>query len=154
MQANNGCFFHAMPGLHPSYDPNSSCSNLTTIGVEGQYVSEQMYPSRPMLHSAIASDGYNSTSIPYGQLVSSPYLGDPSILVGYGYNFSNPSHSNDPLKAKSSFDVISGHNNKLRPLNKVTISLSNLLITIVFFLVYFLIHHQIFRLQIQISSQI
>lgn len=147
MQAENGSFFYMMPGFHPNYNPYLPCLPLTTIGVEGQYVGDQVYPSNPTIQPPIASNGYALTSsIPYGELVSSPYPWDPS-LVGHGYtNLSTPNHTHDPISKSSmlsdftypSFDVSSGHSNKLRSSNKV-LQICTCLRRYLLFLINFLI---------------
>ncbi|XP_062158469.1 YTH domain-containing protein ECT2 isoform X3 [Alnus glutinosa] len=136
MQADNGSFVYFMPGFQPSYSPYLP---VTTIGVDGQYVDQQAYPSSPIFQPSMSSPGYYPTTLPYGELVPSPYLWDPSLLAGDGSfgnsyagvpeflgpkaNLSSPSHTHAPLSKSfsgfsnpsdirstlSSLDVSSGH---------------------------------------------
>jgi hypothetical protein len=136
MQADNGSFVYFMPGFQPSYSPYLP---LTTIGVDGQYIDQQAYPSSPIFQPSISSPGYYPTTLPYGELVPSPYVWDPSLHAGDGSfgnssagvpeflgpkaNLSSPSHTHAPLSKSfsgfsnpsdirstlSSLDVSSGH---------------------------------------------
>lgn len=91
MQADNGSYFYLMPGFYPGYDPYTAYLPITSIGADGQYVGQQVYPPSPMFQTPIASSGYGLNPLPYGNLVPSLYLWDPSLLVGdvasgNGYN--------------------------------------------------------------------
>lgn len=97
-----------MPGFPPGYTPYLP---LSTIGVNGQYVDQQAYP--PMCQPPTASPGYYPASLPFGKLAPSPYMWDPSLLVGDGlfgnnyagipefpvpkHNLSSPSNTHSPL---------------------------------------------------------
>ncbi|KAF5468790.1 hypothetical protein F2P56_012912 [Juglans regia] len=98
MQADNGSFVYFMPGFQPGYTPYFP---MSTIGVDGQYVDQQAYLPTPMFQPPIASPGHYPTTIPYGKLLPSPYVWDPS-LVGDGYfgniyagapEFTEPKHN-------------------------------------------------------------
>lgn len=143
MQADNGSFFYMTPEFYPGYDPYTTYLPISTTGVDGQYVGQQVYPPSPMFQPPVASSGYSLTPLPHGNLVPSPYLWDPSLLVGDGAsgngyngaletlaskpNFSPPSHTLAPLSKSftlsdvnnPSLVVSSGHNKKLKSLNKV-----------------------------------
>lgn len=135
MQADNGSFVYVMPGFQPGY---SAYLPATTIGVDGQYVDQQAYPSSPIFQPPIGSPGYYPTTHSYGEFVPPPYGWDPSLLVGDGSfgnsyagvpeyqgpkpNLSSPSHTHAPLSKSfsgfsnpldtstlSSLDVSSGH---------------------------------------------
>ncbi|KAF5468788.1 hypothetical protein F2P56_012912 [Juglans regia] len=119
MQADNGSFVYFMPGFQPGYTPYFP---MSTIGVDGQYVDQQAYLPTPMFQPPIASPGHYPTTIPYGKLLPSPYVWDPS-LVGDGYfgniyagapeftepkhNLPSPSHSiHKQLKPVNKSDVV------------------------------------------------
>lgn len=114
MQADNGSFVYLMPGFQPGYDPYMQYLPMTTISSDGQYVGQQMYsPISPIYQSPINSPGYSIPSpLPYGELVPTPYLWNPSLIgdgtYGNGYNgvldkpasksnFSSPSHTRAPF---------------------------------------------------------
>ncbi|KAM5586918.1 YTH domain-containing protein ECT3 [Rosa sericea] len=148
MQADNGSFVYLMPGYQPGYDPYTQYMPMTTISSDGQYVGQQMYsPISPIYQSPINSPGYNIPSPhPYGELVPTPYLWDPSLIAdgtyGNGYNgvletptsksnFSSPSYTrapfsksftppsgNAPLETKSSSY---GARNQPKPVNKASL---------------------------------
>lgn len=143
MQADNGSFSYLISGFYPGYDPYTTYLPITSIGADGQYFGQQVYPPSPMFQPPIASSGYGLNFLPHGNFVPSPYLWDPSLLVGdvasgNGNNgvletpaskpsFSAPSHTLPPLSKSfthsdlnsPSLDVSSGHNNKLKSFNKV-----------------------------------
>lgn len=139
MQADNGSFVYLMPGFQPGYDPYAPYMPITTIGSDGQYVSQQMYPPLSPMYQAPISPGYNPSLLPYGELVPSPYLWDPSLVgdgtVGNAYNgvletppsktsFSSPSHNRAPLfKSPKPLDVQSGYGarNQPKPVNKASV---------------------------------
>lgn len=136
MQADNGSFVYFMPGIQPSYAPYLP---VTTIGVDGQYVDQQAYLSSPMFQPPVTSPGYYAPTFPYGELLPSPYMWDPSLRVGDGAfgnsyagfpefsdpksNLSSPSHTRAPLSkgyselssplginsSLPSLDISSGH---------------------------------------------
>ncbi|XP_040996711.1 YTH domain-containing protein ECT4 isoform X2 [Juglans microcarpa x Juglans regia] len=115
MQADNGSFVYFMPGFQPGYTPYFP---ISTIGVDGQYVDQQAYLPTPMFQPPIASPGHYPTTIPYGKLLPSPYVWDPS-LVGDGYfgniyagapEFTEPKHN---LPSPSH-----GIHKQLKPVNK------------------------------------
>lgn len=118
MQADNG-FLYFMSGFQPGY---TAYLPVPTFGVD-----QQTYPASPMYPPPIASPGYYPTTVPYGDLVPSPYFWDPSFLVGDGSfgnsyggvsdflgpkpNLSSPSHTHAPLSKSflPPLDVSSGH---------------------------------------------
>lgn len=131
MQTDNGSFVYIMPGFQPSYSPYLP---VTTIGVDGQYVDQQAYPSSPIFQPSMASPGYYPTTLPYGELVPSPYVWDPSLLVGDGSfgnsyagvpeflgpkpNLSSPSHGHAPhSKSFSGFGNPLDISNTLSPMD-------------------------------------
>nr|XP_023925899.1 uncharacterized protein LOC112037317 isoform X2 [Quercus suber]POE93877.1 isoform 2 of yth domain-containing family protein 2 [Quercus suber] len=131
MQADNGSFAYFMPGFQPSYAPYLP---VTTIGVDGQYVDQQAYLSSPMFQPPVASPGYYAPNFPYGELLPSPYMWDPSLRVGDGAfgnsyagfpefsdpksNLSTPSHTRAPLsKGYSEFSSPLGINSSLPSLD-------------------------------------
>ncbi|XP_048326060.2 YTH domain-containing protein ECT2 isoform X1 [Ziziphus jujuba] len=144
MQADNGSFSYLISGFYPGYDPYTTYLPITSIGADGQYFGQQVYPPSPMFQPPIASSGYGLNFLPHGNFVPSPYLWDPSLLVGdvasgNGNNgvletpaskpsFSAPSHTLPPLSKSfthsdlnsPSLDVSSGHNNKLKSFNKAS----------------------------------
>lgn len=144
MQADNGSFVYLMPGFQPGYDPYTPYMPITTIGsdgqyiTDGQYVGQQMYPPLSPVYQAPISPGYNPSLLPYGEYVPSPYMWDPSLVVGDGTfgnayngvletppsktNFSSPSHTRAPFsKTPKPLDVQSGYGarNQPKPVNKV-----------------------------------
>ncbi|KAG2667020.1 hypothetical protein I3760_15G092900 [Carya illinoinensis] len=115
MQADNGSFVYFMPGFQPGYNPYFPTS---TIGVDGQYVDQQAYLPTPMFQPPITSTGYYPSTIPYGKLLPSPYVWDPS-LVGDGY-FGNI-HAGAPEFPEPKRNLPSpshGIHNQLKPGNK------------------------------------
>ncbi|KAM1661552.1 hypothetical protein ACFX2K_004413 [Malus domestica] len=140
MQADNGSFVYLMPGFQPGYDPYSPYMPISPIGSDGQYVGQQMYPSLSPVYQAPISPGYNPSLLPYGEFVQSPYLWDPSPVVGdgtvgsphkavletppYKPNLSSPSHTRAPLsKSPKPLDVSSGYGarNQSKPANKASL---------------------------------
>lgn len=129
MQADNGSFVYFLPGFQPGYTPYLPVS---TVGVDGQYVDQQAYLPTPMFQPPMASPGYYPTTIPYGKLLPSPYMWDPS-LVGDGsfgniyagapecpdtkHNLPSPSNTCPPLKSFSEFSNPLGINNSFPPLD-------------------------------------
>ncbi|KAG6675317.1 hypothetical protein I3842_15G095400 [Carya illinoinensis] len=115
MQADNGSFVYFMPGFQPGYNPYFPTS---TIGVDGQYVDQQAYLPTPMFQPPITSTGYYPSTVPYGKLLPSPYVWDPS-LVGDGY-FGNI-HAGAPEFPEPKRNLPSpshGIHNQLKPGNK------------------------------------
>lgn len=131
-----------MPGFYPGYD-----------AYHGQYVGQQVFPLSPVFQSSIPSSEFSATSIPHGDLVQTPYLWGSSLVVGDG-SFENgyvgvleipaskPNISSGSISpALKPVDVFSGHNKKLKPLNKVLFNLSVSLLSICssnFLLTFFL----------------
>ena len=143
VQADSGSFVYLMPGLYPGYDAYTPYMPFSTITVDGQYVGQEVYPPSPVFQSPIPSPEYSVTSLPHGDVVQAPYLWGSSLLFGDGAfengyvgvleipsskpDFSIPVGSGaQPSKSAKissstnlSSDVLSSHNKKLKPFNKV-----------------------------------
>ncbi|KAG6625186.1 hypothetical protein I3843_16G075000 [Carya illinoinensis] len=114
IQADNGSFVYCMPGFPPGYTPYLP---LSTIGVNGQYVDQQAYP--PMFQPPTASPGYYPASLPFGKLGPSPYMWDPSLLVGDGLFGNNYAGVPEVPVPKHNLSAPSDGNHKhLKPVNK------------------------------------
>lgn len=147
MQADGGSYVCLMPGFYPGYEAYTPYMPFSMIGVDGQYVGQQVFS--PMFQSSIPSPEYSATSIPHGDLVQAPYLWGSSLLIGdgalengyvgvLGIPDSKPIFPSSPIspafpQSKSSknsgstnvsSDVFAGQNKKLKPLNKVMFNLS------------------------------
>ncbi|XP_024018814.1 YTH domain-containing family protein 1 isoform X2 [Morus notabilis] len=130
LQADGGSLVYLMPGFYTGYDAYPPPFN--TIGVDGQYVGQQVFPLSPVFQSPIPSPEFSATSIPHGDLVQTPYLWGSSLVVGDG-SFENgyvgaleipaskPNISSGSITPSlKPVDVFSGHNKKLKPLNKAS----------------------------------
>ncbi|XP_057451493.1 YTH domain-containing protein ECT4-like isoform X2 [Lotus japonicus] len=88
MQADNGSYVYLMPGFQPGY---SSYFPLSPSGVDGQYVGHQVYPPGSIFQQPIASPGYFSASLPYGELMPSAYSWDSSVTAPFNEFSGKPS---------------------------------------------------------------
>lgn len=109
MLADNGSHMYFMPGFQPGYNPYTP---YLPVGADGQYVGQQAYPTSPMFQPSIASPGYFQTHIPYGSEFVSPYLWDPSHLVGDGAYLDGYTGVSDAPGTKLNLPA-SGHNRNL-----------------------------------------
>ncbi|KAL5568787.1 hypothetical protein UlMin_025362 [Ulmus minor] len=133
VQADDGSFVYLMQGLYPGYDAYTPYVPISTVGVDGQYVGQQVYPtSPPISQPPVAFPGYSLTSLPHGDFVQAPYYFGSSPLVrdgafGNGYvggfevpaskpNFSATSRSGAPQSKSFAMSAL----NKLKPTNKAS----------------------------------
>ncbi|KAK4285607.1 hypothetical protein QN277_002283 [Acacia crassicarpa] len=72
MQADNGSYVYLMPGYQTGY---SSYFPVSTTGADQQYVGH-MYPHGPIFEQPIASPGYYSAPLSFGDLMPVPYSFD------------------------------------------------------------------------------
>ncbi|PIA37593.1 hypothetical protein AQUCO_03000273v1, partial [Aquilegia coerulea] len=150
MQGDNGSLVYYMPGYQPGYVPYNPYIPTGTIGIDGQYMSQQSYMLGSMSPQSI-SPGYYPNPLSYGSETMQSYIWDPSFQVGdvsqgngygafpaVGTKPSVPSRTITPkstpsksskypeMKVPSALDVSSGPGilNELKPANKAAAVLS------------------------------
>ncbi|XP_031283324.1 YTH domain-containing protein ECT2 isoform X2 [Pistacia vera] len=81
----DGSLAYVIPAFQPGYSSFSPYLPVTAFGVDGPYSPGSVY------QPSITSPGYYPNAFPYGEFSTSPYVWDPSLLVGdavYGNNHS------------------------------------------------------------------
>ncbi|KAL5997621.1 YTH domain-containing protein [Asimina triloba] len=83
-QADNGSPLYYVSGYQPGYHPCSPYTSGAMVGVDGEYLGQQIYLPNPIFSQPLPSPGFLPSPVPYGSEVVPAYLWDPSMFADGG----------------------------------------------------------------------
>ncbi|KAL5979355.1 YTH domain-containing protein [Asimina triloba] len=84
-RADNGSLLYHVPGYQPGSHPCGPYTSGALVGVDGQYLGQQLYLPNPVFSQPLPSPWYLPSPVPYGSEAAPAYLWDPYMSVDGGF---------------------------------------------------------------------